>query len=564
MQSAKRSDSDWQGLVSEFLVCKRKLESKKDALLILSKELDTCQQERDQYQLMANQLRERHQGLKKKYRELIDGDPSLPPEKRNQVNLAQLLRDSRERAKKLAEEVKELTQRLTEAQGDNKLLRLTITRQRLGDEEVGARHFPAHEREDLVDQLERAGLQMEEMEHNMKAVTDELQDVKAERSVFREKASRLNVELNHVLGNREARIIDVDALCMENRYLHERFSQLQEEVNLLKSNIMKYKTVLERRRNSSTYGKSNSSPLTGVLSAKQVQEMLLEERGCNLPATPQSISDLKSLATALLETIHDKNLVIQHQRQTNRILGSRLADLERKLKTLEVAGLWSLPGNRDNVTLSENLQPELHPIRATPQPNTQPRVQPPKVVSDDRSAHESSWDRHTAGSDLGTDGVSREDAPALLNSLEPLVGVETNGIDRRGGETVTPTEDGVLIELEEGQSPVEEAGHEVEGVEDEELGSTVEEGEEAALALGVASTESNLPWLPNVRATVDQSEVGRQPCNSRDARSNHAPEHVETSQSIPETQRTEVSNAGGWDMVELQGDTCRSDNLGMI
>lgn len=49
-----------------------------------------------------------------------------------------------------------------------------------------------------------------------------------------------------------------------------------------------------------------------------VQEMLLEEQGCSLPATPQSISDLKSLATALLETIHEKNLVIQHQRHTNR------------------------------------------------------------------------------------------------------------------------------------------------------------------------------------------------------------------------------------------------------
>lgn len=56
-------------------MCKRKLESKKDALLILSKELDTCQQERDQYKLMANQLRERHQGLKKKYRELIVSEP---------------------------------------------------------------------------------------------------------------------------------------------------------------------------------------------------------------------------------------------------------------------------------------------------------------------------------------------------------------------------------------------------------------------------------------------------------------------------------------------------------
>ncbi|XP_030287543.1 coiled-coil domain-containing protein 149-A isoform X2 [Sparus aurata] len=546
MQSAKRSESDWQGLVSEFLVCKRKLESKKEALLILSKELDTCQQERDQYKLMANQLRERHQGLKKKYRELIDGDPSLPPEKRNQVNLAQLLRDSRERAKQLSEEVKELTQRLTEAQGDNKLLRMTITRQRLGDEEVGARHFPAHEREDLVQQLERASLQMEEMEHNMKALTDELQDVKSERNVFRDKAYRVNVELNHILGNREARIIDVDALCMENRYLHERFSQVQEEVNLLKSNIMKYKTALERRKNSSTYGKSNSSPLTGVLSAKQVQEMLLEEQGCSLPATPQSISDLKSLATALLETIHEKNLVIQHQRHTNRILGNRVADLERKLKTLEVSGLWSLPGTRENITLNENLQPELHPTRATSHPKMQPTVQLPKVVSHDRSSHESLWECHTAGSDLGTDGVSREDAPALLNSLEPLVGLETNGIDRRGGEIVTLTEDGATLELEEGRSPVEEEGHEVEGVEDEDLGSTVEEGEEAALALGVPSADSDLPWFQIKQASVDDSEAGHQSCESGDDESNSVPEEV--SISMPENKASEVSSTEDWDI----------------
>uniref|UniRef100_A0A673ZPD1 Coiled-coil domain containing 149 n=1 Tax=Salmo trutta TaxID=8032 RepID=A0A673ZPD1_SALTR len=324
----------------KFLVCKRKLESKKEALLILSKELDTCQQERDQYQLMANQLRERHQGLKKKYRELI---VSLHP--RNRLNLAQLLRDSRERSKQLSEEVKELSQRLAEAQGDNKLLRMTIARQRLGDEEVGARHFQAYEREDLVQQLETAREQNEELEHSVKSLTDELQDVRAERNVFQEKAQRLNHEVNHILGGHECRILDVDALCMENRYLHERFKQLQEEVTMLKTNVMKYKSALESRKNSKTYGKANSSALTGVLSAKQVQELLLsEDHGCSLPVTSQSISDLKSLATALLETIHEKNLVIQHQRQTNKILGNRVGELEKKLKTLEVSGLWSLPG----------------------------------------------------------------------------------------------------------------------------------------------------------------------------------------------------------------------------
>ncbi|XP_077157624.1 coiled-coil domain-containing protein 149 isoform X2 [Paroedura picta] len=355
--NAKRSESDWQGLVSEYLICKRKLESKKEALLILSKELDTCQQERDQYKLMANQLREKHQSLKKKYRELIDGDPSLPPEKRKQANLAQLLGDARDRNKRLGEEIKELQQRLGEVQGDNKLLRMTIAKQRLGDEEVGARHFAPHEREDLVQQLEKAREQIETLQHDLQAATDELQDTKEERLFYQDKSDRLNQELNHVLGGHINRIIDVDALCMENRYLHERLKQIQEEVNLLKSNIVKYKNALERRKNSKTNSKSNSSALTGVLSAKQVQELLSEDHGCSLPATPQSISDLKSLATALLETIHEKNMVIQHQRQTNKILGNRVAELEKKLRTLEVSGLWSLPGGKDTITFNDTALP---------------------------------------------------------------------------------------------------------------------------------------------------------------------------------------------------------------
>ncbi|NWT81649.1 CC149 protein, partial [Lanius ludovicianus] len=348
----------------QYLVCKRKLESKKEALLILSKELDTCQQERDQYKLMANQLRERHQSLKKKYRELIDGDPSLPPEKRKQANLAQLLSEAQDRNKHLGEEIGELQQRLGEVQGDNKLLRMTIAKQRLGDDEVGARHFAAHEREDLVQQLEKAREQIEALRYDLQAALDELQDVKEERSVYQDKSDRLNQELNHVLGGHENRIIDIDALCMENRYLQERLKQLQEEVNLLKSSITKYKNALERRKNSKTHSRSSSSALTGVLSAKQVQELLSEDHGCSLPATPQSISDLKSLATALLETIHEKNMVIQHQRQTNKILGNRVAELEKKLRTLEIAGLWSLPGGKDTITFSDPTLPVIQRSRS--------------------------------------------------------------------------------------------------------------------------------------------------------------------------------------------------------
>ncbi|XP_064916726.1 coiled-coil domain-containing protein 149 isoform X5 [Columba livia] len=440
--SSRRSESDWQGLVSEYLVCKRKLESKKEALLILSKELDTCQQERDQYKLMANQLRERHQSLKKKYRELIDGDPSLPPEKRKQANLAQLLSEAQDRNKHLGEEIRELQQRLGEVQGDNKLLRMTIAKQRLGDDEVGARHFAAHEREDLVQQLEKAREQIETLRQDLQAALDELQDVKEERSFYQDKSDRLNQELNHVLGGHENRIIDVDALCMENRYLQERLKQLQEEVNLLKSNITKYKNALERRKNSKTHSRSSSSALTGVLSAKQVQELLSEDHGCSLPATPQSISDLKSLATALLETIHEKNMVLQHQRQTNKILGNRVAELEKKLRTLEIAGLWSLPGGKDTITFNDPALPVIQrsrsPLLAFTDKPQKTEVQAEQKRERDETCTVASESLAPEGTNLSDRNQNKHFYPSL-----PQLPSEEEEISKLGSQIIKLTEQAV-------------------------------------------------------------------------------------------------------------------------
>lgn len=185
-------------------------------------------------------------------------------------------------------------------------------------------------------------------------------------------------------------------------------------------------------------------------------------------------------------------------------------------------------------------------------------------MSDSRSSHESPWECHATGSDLGTDGVSEEDAPALLTSLESLAGVQTNGIKRRGGGAVSLTEDEAASQLEDGRSPVEEAGHEVEGAEDEELGSTVEEGEEAALALDAPITESDLSWLPIQQASVDQSEGEHHLCRPQDDEgSDHLAEHVEDSVSDPESQGTGVSGTEGWGIHcgSAQSDTCHSDNL---
>lgn len=50
----------------------RKLQSKAEALLILSKELDQCRTERDQFKLMAEQLQDRYSVLKKKSHDMVN------------------------------------------------------------------------------------------------------------------------------------------------------------------------------------------------------------------------------------------------------------------------------------------------------------------------------------------------------------------------------------------------------------------------------------------------------------------------------------------------------------
>ncbi|XP_008591841.1 PREDICTED: coiled-coil domain-containing protein 149 [Galeopterus variegatus] len=337
---------------------------------------------------------------------------------------------------------------------------MTIAKQRLGDEEIGVRHFAAHEREDLVEQLERAKEQIESLEHDLQASADELQDVKEERSSYQDKVERLNQELNHILGGHENRIIDVDALCMENRYLQERLKQLHEEANLLKSNIAKYKNALERRKNSKGQGKSSSSALTGVLSAKQVQDLLSEDHGCSLPATPQSISDLKSLATALLETIHEKNMVIQHQRQTNKILGNRVAELEKKLRTLEVSGLWSLPGGKDTILFSEPALPTIQrsrsPLLKLVEQPTENKVNPKDGQVQKQAGDEScaAAEALTAPEDAGKPAVSPPASQShgsqhrhFLPSL-PQLPCEEEEISRLGREIIKLTKEQAAAELE--------------------------------------------------------------------------------------------------------------------
>ncbi|XP_074642187.1 coiled-coil domain-containing protein 149-like isoform X2 [Tubulanus polymorphus] len=342
-----------EGLKTELSICQRKLDSKCEALLILSGELDQCRSERDQFKLMAEQLRERYQDLKRQVtgKSPGGGNNYSEPES-NEVdryggkneNLSLRLYQCKDANKCLQFEVDDLKQKLNDAQGDIKLLREQIARQRVGttDEGMNTRHFPAYEREDLVKQLEAKQEKFLQLERDLQQVLDEKEELVTERDTYKNKYDRLNIELNYVLKGDEKRIVDIDAMSMENRYLKERLNQMEEEKSMAMATVTKYKSILEKKKNRSgmKIGQNRSGGV--VISQKQVQQLL--DSTTSVQVTAQALSDLQGLARALLESLNDKTLALSHQRKTNKILGTRVAELEKKLKTLEVSGLWNIPG----------------------------------------------------------------------------------------------------------------------------------------------------------------------------------------------------------------------------
>lgn len=343
-----RQDSTIEGLRNEFSACRRKLESKCEALLILSQELDQCRSEKDQFKLMAEQLQERYHVLKRS----LSGQPLMTSTEtgidRKSVdsqsqNLLRLWCEAKELGKSLQFEVDDLKQKLFDAQGDIKLLREQIVRQRVGttDEGMMTRHFPAHERETLVQKLESANEQNLQLEHDLKSLLDEKEELITERDVYKTKHERLNHELNNILKGDENRIVDIDALVMENKYLQERLKQMEEEKSMAVAAVSKYKSLLKKKKAKSSIKLGQNRGGGMIVTQKQVQYLLDTDQ--EMLHTPEAISDLHALSAALLDSVNDKNLALSHQRKTNKILANRVAELEKKIKTLELVGFWGVP-----------------------------------------------------------------------------------------------------------------------------------------------------------------------------------------------------------------------------
>lgn len=221
---------------------------------------------------MAEQLQDRYSMLKKTTHDMGFTKHSIFSDSldhRPGTSLAQVLCETKELNKALKIEVEDLREKLRDAQGDIKALRARFSHHHIVTAMPENQPFPTHQREELVQQLETLNVkvganshpkfccsnfyfttiyflffpayQYMQMSSDLQSVLDEKQDLVTERDSYKCKVHRLNHELNSVLKGDVGKLVDVDALVMENRYFQERLHQAEEEKDMAKQALIKYK-----------------------------------------------------------------------------------------------------------------------------------------------------------------------------------------------------------------------------------------------------------------------------------------------------------------------------------
>ncbi|KAI8421713.1 hypothetical protein MSG28_009688 [Choristoneura fumiferana] len=291
----KFQDPQLDDYILENSVLKSKLQSKIDALSIMGKELDKCSMERDKYKLLVEQMKSVR---------------STPSQENNSVET--------------------LKSKLEEATGDIVALRKQLQKKDPEDiyccrKSSTSLSCSPNDYEQLVQDLEKIHKKYEQLQLDYRATLDEKEELVSDRDYYKNKVQRLNHQISYILANRVKSqqadrdpnapnpVVDLDAVVMENKYLHERINQLQVEKEIIKRTLTKYKTLLENRTNSNMFHLSKG--FADVMTPKQVREYLdVNSKG---GSKRTSAGELKSICLGLFEALNDKSTALQHQRKTN-------------------------------------------------------------------------------------------------------------------------------------------------------------------------------------------------------------------------------------------------------
>ena len=348
-------------IVYQYSMSKKKLQSKREALLVVASDLESCMEEREQLISVLRKYMENCEcpastiakissssrlgtrpNVLKEAKEFSNFEASQSElnfldkyaQDGSKGSLGKAVKDLIKQRSILREEVESLNQRLKDSEEDIKLLRQTVTRQRTGNfsmNDIGSSSSSirslnsnsysgtqqSSQLEAALDRLELEKSKVSELEIEVATCKDSLRQYKAEKEFFYQRAERLNRELNYILKNESDKsIVDIDALTLENQYLKQHITQLNAEKTSLKDQYSKLKQSFEEQivsQNNNNNSNSNSvvraksifirSSMQAMQSVRSIQEFLLGTKRLGLPVSRQVVGDLHGLATTLGEVI---------------------------------------------------------------------------------------------------------------------------------------------------------------------------------------------------------------------------------------------------------------------
>lgn len=130
-----------------------------------------------------------------------------------------------------------------------------------------------------------------------------------------------------------------------------------------------------------------------------------------------SVTDLKALCLAILDNLNDKSLALSHQKQTNRLLATKIASLEQKIGIIT--------GDKTNITASQVLLKNYSSSKVDE--DLKITKTQAELLSDVKSLHSSEYE--TQSSDISSE-IRKLDYIKIINDdddeedLETIIGVD--------------------------------------------------------------------------------------------------------------------------------------------
>lgn len=183
------------------------------------------------------------------------------------------------------------------------------------------------EKEVLIQELEGAQGHVLELDRHVKELEDEKEELVNERGYFSTKCESLLKCLEEERMRQPPSHSTLQTLLDENRQLKLTLVDAEAERDHAKGKVERYKRAAERKK--------------VIEAAGSEQVFNLADRKQDLKLTVKRISELESLANSLSQSVKEKSVTITHQKKANKVLATKVAELEHQVKVLEVSQVLS-------------------------------------------------------------------------------------------------------------------------------------------------------------------------------------------------------------------------------